>query len=97
MRKCEIGETRRFAYRERPKHQAINDAEDRRVRADAEGQHENHHERETGILDQHASAEADVLTKRFKGSKGPHLPSTFLERGRVAEVASGGMPGFGYI
>jgi hypothetical protein len=45
---------------------AVNDAEDRRVRADAEGEREDGGRRETGLLPQHANGVAHVLQEILK-------------------------------
>ena len=58
--------TRRVSAGERPDHQAVDDAEDAGVDADAERQHADGGQREAGMLEEKASAVAKVLPE------GPH-------------------------
>jgi hypothetical protein len=53
--------TRRVGAGERPDHQAVNDAEDPRVHADAECQHADCGQREARMLEKEARAVAKVL------------------------------------
>ena len=82
--------------RERLERESLEEAEDRGVAGDAERQHENHHEREPAVFDEHPDAEPHVLPDVDDGrdrAAAPHLPRGLGGLQRVAELLDRREPG----
>src|SRR5262249_31764940 len=71
--------------RKPPQQRGVDDAEDRRVRADAKRKCEYHNQRETGILHQYSRAVAQVLPKLFKPSHAASVAPPLLRLLHAAE------------
>src|SRR5262245_39806320 len=64
----------------------IDDAEERRVRADAERQRDDGDQAKPGFLHQHADAVMQVLSQFFEPSPSPNLARPLCDQTDVAEV-----------
>src|SRR5262245_2343607 len=72
----------------------IDDAEERRVRADAERQRDDGNQGEPGFLHQHPDAVMQVLSQFFEPSPTPHLARHLFDQTDVAEFSARRGPGF---
>ena len=66
------------------------EAEHRRVAADADGQGHHGHRGEARILPEHAAGEPNVLPERFEAREGPHVAALLLQGHR--DCRTGGRP-----
>src|SRR5258708_23845116 len=80
--------------RQRLQEHCINDAENGRVRANAESKREYGDRGEAGILPQHAEAVAHVLQKSFEDGQAVRFAVGFFELGRASEADASGPAGF---
>src|SRR3984957_21345709 len=94
-RKREKHHAARVGDRQGPEHQAVDEAEDCGVGAEAESEREDDDEREARLLEQHACAEAHVAPGIFDRSKNAHFARALFYKGGVAELAMRGVTRFG--
>jgi hypothetical protein len=80
----------RVAHRQRAHQQRVHEAEDRRVRADAERQREDREKAERLVGDEHAHAVAQVLPELLDERPRPRRARVLAHDREVAEVASSG-------
>jgi len=73
-----LSDTTWVAIRQRVQQNAVDDAEDRGVRSDAEREREHGHDGKAGILAQHSCAISNVLPQRFQHRKASLISVSFL-------------------
>src|SRR5690348_7530332 len=78
----------------RPNEQALNPTENRRIRADAEGECENGDDGETGGFAQHAEAEAQILEQILKPTDAARVATFLLGLFDAAEFDESGAASF---
>jgi hypothetical protein len=71
---------------QRPEQDAVDDAEDRRGCADAEGQRSNGGKREGGVPADQAAREAEIFRQKLEPSDTVHLIDLFANQERVPEL-----------
>jgi hypothetical protein len=83
----------RLRIGQRPQQHAVEHTEDRRIRADADGQRQQHGDREPGRPRQPPAYMPHVHQQRFEPLPLPHLAAPLPEKRHVAEIATGGSLG----
>ena len=83
----DVDELLRFGERQRPKHHTIDDAEDRRVRADAEREGQHRGEREHGDAREAARRLPELLRDLMGPVAAPHVARRLAHGGLIAEPA----------
>src|SRR5215475_1190533 len=74
----------------------IDNAEDGRVRANAERQREDGNQSKTGALPQHFRPVTQVLPESLGSGPSPHLSSDFFDQADIAEFAAHKFSGFAF-
>ena len=85
----------RVGIRQRTEQQAVDDAEQRGVRADAQREHEHHRAREAGAAPQAAGGVAHVAPQIVEPPPAPDITGAFANQGRVPQPSTCRQPGFG--
>src|SRR5690348_1705450 len=85
---------RRVAHRQRTEDHRVDQAEDRRIGADAEGQRQDRYGCEPGVAAELAEAVAQILDQGFEPLEAPGGAHLFLDLRGVAEGAACGVGGF---
>ena len=86
----QLHEARRVRKRQRAGARRVDEAEDRRVRADADREREHGDERKAGRFAERPERVAYVLHQRFERIERPHVPALLLQIGDVPEPAPRG-------
>ncbi len=73
---------------------AVDDAKDGRVRADAESEGDYSDGCEGGILEEHAHGVMQILPKRFNRHESPHFPAPLLQTRCIPKLTARGVMGF---
>src|SRR2546421_8549747 len=90
---CNGDELLRMNIGQRLQKHAIDDAEDRGVRADAQRERHNGHQGKAGIFTQHARGVAQVLEEFIEPKRAPLVASNFANHRDVSEFAACGPGG----
>src|SRR5687768_4693402 len=80
----------RLCHRQRPQHDGVHQAEDRRVGAETERERRNHDYRDYWTAPHTANRIADVLRDLLKEPPSPHIARGLPHEGPIAEFASRG-------
>src|SRR5262245_38140449 len=78
----------RIVIRQRLEQYGINNAEDRRVRADAQAESQRGYECETRVSHQHPRAVPQILNECIDESDSTHLVSCLLQQGDISKLAA---------
>src|SRR6266566_6479347 len=84
----------RVRYGQRLQHHRINECENRRGGADAEGESEDGNGGEAGVLAERACAKANVLPEGFERGESPQLAAPLSGKRGVAQLAARGVTRF---
>jgi hypothetical protein len=87
-------QTLRIAHREIAQQSGVDQTEDCGIGADAEGERENGHERESGTLQEHANAERDVLQEILNPVYAAHVATLLSDLIYSSESPQGCIAGF---
>src|SRR5262249_7044453 len=80
-----LNESIRLSVWQRPQKQRIDDAENRRVRADAQRQRQDCNQGKERVIDKHPRAIAEDLPKCFKPPATAHIVTLFSKPRHIAE------------
>jgi hypothetical protein len=80
----------RLRIGQRPQQHAVEYAEDRRIRSDADGQRQHHSDREPRRPPQPAAYMLQIHQQRFESLPLPHFTAPLPEQRHIAEVATRG-------
>ena len=83
----------RLRVGQRPEQHAVEHAEHRRIRSDADGQREHHGDRESRRPPQPAADMLQIHQQRFESLPLPHFTAPLLEECHIAELAARGSLG----
>ena len=85
----------RVGIRQRPEQQAVDRAEQGRVRTDAQREHEHHRARESRAAPQAAGGVAHVAPQVVEPPPAPDVAGALADRGPVPQISPGRQHGFG--